>query len=143
MLIAIAHRFYSCLIELSIGIGQSPRRGLSFQVAAMDMLEKIKKANPDIELPIYGMIPGCRISPKVCRHLELIARRQGLPLPVYQSLPTDKSGEQPMQGVVCTIGELEFIGLLILLNFGRRTMMMILRSWLCWCSFFCSYNLNL
>jgi len=72
------------------GIGQAPLRGLAFQLAAIDMLEKMKRYNTEVELPTYGMPPGCRINPLVMRDLERICRANNLEEPIIEVNEKDK-----------------------------------------------------
>jgi hypothetical protein len=56
------------------GIGQAPVKGLAVQLAAIDIIEKIKYYNKDQKLQTYGMPPGCRVHPHVLRDLMLLCK---------------------------------------------------------------------
>jgi len=72
------------------GVGQAPLRGLAFQLAAIDMLEKMKKYNKEVELLPYGMPPGCRVNPQVMRDLTRICRANNLEDPLIEVNEKDK-----------------------------------------------------
>ncbi len=99
------------MIVIILGIGQAPVRGLAFQLAAIDMLEKIKFYNKE-KFPVYGLPPGTRINPKIIKDLMTFCKVNGLD---YPKISIDNSGvpleERELFDCTVEIGQLTTTGM--------------------------------
>ncbi|OXA43975.1 hypothetical protein Fcan01_21275 [Folsomia candida] len=77
------------MIGRARGIGQAPAKGLACQLAAIDMMEKMKIYNQE-EFPPYGLPPGLRINPRVLSHLNALCHVNGLQPPKIEVTESGK-----------------------------------------------------
>ncbi|CAG7691743.1 unnamed protein product [Allacma fusca] len=91
------------------GHGEASRHRLGLQLAAADLLEKTKVKRKD--LPEYGLLPGCRISPMIYQDLRELCRMEELAsMPHFVQVCPSSVGSEELYSFKCLIGQAETIG---------------------------------
>ena len=72
-----------CVRIIIAGIGEAPRKALAKHSAALDFLEKLSEARPELKIPECEVPLGCRISPYVLVALGTLCSKLELDEPMF------------------------------------------------------------
>ena len=93
------------------GMGETNRHRMAKQLAAADLLEKVKKDKGEEAVGEYGLLPGCRTSPMIYEDLRELCRLEKLAsMPVYTQLASGIVETADLFSFRCAIGLLETVG---------------------------------
>jgi len=86
------------------GLGESYDKRASIQMAALDILLKMKACQNHMLVVPFGVVPGWRISPRVCDDLYKFCASNGLQEPRFVTKSNTKNKDTPFFGIECFIG---------------------------------------
>lgn len=81
--------FLKKIVFVYIGVGEAFENGQATQMAALDILIRIREQCPNVDIMPYGLVPGWRLNGKVTNDLSKLCQRNQLKSPRFEVTARD------------------------------------------------------